>query len=171
MLVKCFKKIKLRVLLDLNAEVVELLDGSVTCKEVERSGTEGNDLEILKTNNSASDRNEFVDHVCALCCCSYGILGDISLDVSELKVVACIKHTAICIATAVHKVALALFCCSTEHLGTFEIFCKKSLRNFGTEVSKVYAKCVTSSFLDILKSLYHVDFALYDTYWALINVL
>ena len=170
MLVECFKKIKLRVLLDLNTEVVELLDGCVTSKEVERSGTEGNDLEILKTNDSASDRNEFVDHVCALCCCSYGILGDISLDVSELKVVACIKHTAICIATAVHKVCLALFCCRNKDRRSIEVLSKKCLGNLGSEVSKVNAKRVTSCLLDVLKSLNHVDLALYDTDGALIDI-
>ena len=40
MLVECFEKVKFGVLFDLYAEVVKLLDGSVTSKEVKRSGTE-----------------------------------------------------------------------------------------------------------------------------------
>ena len=44
MFVISLKKVKLRVLLDLHAQVIKLLDRRVAGKEVKRSGTEGYNL-------------------------------------------------------------------------------------------------------------------------------
>ena len=84
MLVECLEQIQLRVFLDLNAQVVKLLDGSVTSQEVHRSGTEGNDLQIGKSNDCSCDRQELVDHVCTLLSSTYRILRDICLHVAKL---------------------------------------------------------------------------------------
>ena len=170
MLVECFEQIQLGVLLDLNAQVVKLFDGSVTSKEVKRSGTKGNDLQIGKSDDGASDGNELVDHVCALLCSTNGVLRDVSLNIAKLQIVACIQHAAVCIATSVLQISLALLCSCNEDGGTIKVLCKQGLGDFGTEVSKIYAKCVTSGLLYVLKSLNHVDLALNDTNGALINV-
>ena len=50
------------------------------------------------------------------------------------------------------------------------MLCKQCLGNLRSEVSKIYNKRVTSCFLDILKSLYHVDLALYDTDRTFVNI-
>ena len=47
MLVERLKQIKLGILLNLNAEVVKLLDWCITCKEIKRSRSEADDLEII----------------------------------------------------------------------------------------------------------------------------
>ena len=84
MLVEGLKQIQLGVLLDLNAEIVKLLDRCITCKEVQRSGTEGNDLQIGKSDDCSCDRNKLVNHVSTLFRSSYRILGDICLDIAQL---------------------------------------------------------------------------------------
>ena len=50
------------------------------------------------------------------------------------------------------------------------MLCKQGLGNFRSEVSKIYAECVTACLLDVLKSLYHMDLALHDTDGALVDV-
>ena len=135
-----------------------------------RSGTEGYDLKVIKSINCISDRKEIVDHVSAIFSVTDRILRDISLYASEMEIVACIEHSAVCISSAILKVSLALFSSCTEHLGAIEMLSEKSLRNLRTEVSKIYTKSFTSGLLDILKSVDHVDLTLNDTDGTLIDV-
>ena len=44
MLIKCFKQIQLGIFLNLHAQVVKLLDRSVACQEIQRTGAEADDL-------------------------------------------------------------------------------------------------------------------------------
>ena len=61
-----------------------------------------------------------------------------------------IYECPICIVESEIHMVQALLCCCNEHLRTFEVLSKQGLRNLRTKVTKVYAKCVTSSCLDIL---------------------
>ena len=47
MLVKCLKQIQLRILFDFNAQIVQLLNWCVAGKEIKRSRSERNNLQIL----------------------------------------------------------------------------------------------------------------------------
>ena len=169
MFVESFEQVKFGVFFDFNAKVVKLLNRSITSKEVEWSRTKADDLEIGKTNKSSSDWKELVKHISTLLSITYRILWDVSFNATEFQVVASVEHTAVSIATAIHKVVLAFFCCCDEHSWAIEMFSKKCFTDFRTKVSKVYAKSVTSCFLDIFKSLNHVNFTFYDTDWAFIN--
>ena len=135
-----------------------------------RSGTEGYDLKVIKSINRISDRKEIVDHVSAILSVADRILRDISLYISEMEIVACVEHSTVSISSAVLKISLALFSSCAEHLGSFEVLSKKSLGDFGTEVSEIYTKSFTSGLLYILKSIDHIDLALNDTDRTLIDV-
>ena len=114
-----------------------------------------------------------MNHICTFLSSSNRILWDISLNIAEFKVVACIEHTTVSITTVVDKTSVksVFFRGSNEHLRSVKVLGKKCLRNFRTEVSKVNNKSVASGFLDILKSLYHMYFAFYDTYRTFVNIL
>ena len=101
MLVEGLEQIQLRVLLDLYAKVVQLLDRCITCQEVQRTRAKADDLQILQTNDSACNRNELMNHICALCSGSYRILRNICMDVAQFQVVACVQHTAVSVATTI----------------------------------------------------------------------
>ena len=101
MLIECFEQVKLGILLDLYTKVVQLLDRCITCQEVQRTRAKADDLQILQTNDSACNRNELMNHICALCSGSYRILRNICMDIAQLQVVACVQHTAVSIATAI----------------------------------------------------------------------
>ena len=47
MLVEGFEQIQLGVLLDLNAQIIELLDGCVACQEILRTGAETDELQVV----------------------------------------------------------------------------------------------------------------------------
>ena len=79
MLLKCLKQIQLGLLFDLDAEIIQLLDRRVAGKEVRRSGTEGNDLQIGKAISDTGDRKKLVDPIRQILRVSYpGLeIGDI----------------------------------------------------------------------------------------------
>ena len=53
MLVECLEQVKLRVLLDLYAEVVKLFDRCITCKEVQWTWTKADDLQVVKIGRAS----------------------------------------------------------------------------------------------------------------------
>ena len=171
MLVECVEQIQLGVLLDLNADVVKLLDWSITCKEVERSGTEGYDLEVLKACKCTCDRHEVVDHICTVLSISYGILGDVRAKVTKGEIIGCIQHSAVSIAkTCRGNRFIILFCCGAEHHRTIILLCKHGIRDLGTKVAQIYAQGIASLFVDVLKSVLHIDLALDDRHGTFIDI-
>ena len=58
MLVEGLEQIQLRVLFNLHAQVVQLLDRCVACQEVQRTRAKADDLQIRQTNDSACDRQQ-----------------------------------------------------------------------------------------------------------------
>ena len=111
-----------------------------------------------------------MDHVCTIFCITNRVLRNVCFYITKLQVVACIQHTTVSIPTSLAKVILCFFCCSDEHFRSIEMFCKKCLGDFRSEVSKIYTKCITSCFFDIFQSLNHMNFTLYDTDWTFVDV-
>ena len=78
------KQIQLAVFLNVDAELEQRGDRGVAGEEVERTGAEGDDLEILDRNQRAGNRNPLIDHVGYFRRGSHGELGDIGSDAVEL---------------------------------------------------------------------------------------
>ena len=104
-----------------------------------------------------------MDHICALVCGSDRILRNISLDIAQCQIVACIQHAAVSISASLNQVILALLCCGNKHFRPVKMFCQQSLGNLRSEVSKIYNQRITAGCLDVLKCLHHMDLTLYDT--------
>ena len=164
------EQIQLGLFLNLDVQVVQLLDRSVACQEVGRAGSEGNDLQVGQTVCYACNRKEVMDHVCALFRIAYRIIRDVALCIAKSQVVGSIQNTAVSIAAAVDQIVLGLLSCCAEHLRSIEMLRKKSLGNFRSEVSKIYAQSVAVILLDVLERVHHVDFALDDCDGTLIDV-
>ncbi len=163
-----YEEVKLGVLLNLNAKLIETLDGSVAGEEVLRTRSEGNNLKILDTDDSAGDRNEVSNHLRNVISGSYRILRNIALEVAHSEVVGAVQHTAVSIAAAVDHVAVTLGS-SHEHYGAVEVLSDQSLGSLGTEVAEENYKCVALSLLNILNRLEHIKLVLHS-YGTLIEV-
>ena len=163
-----YEQVKLRVLLNLNADLIETLDGSVAGEEILRSGTEGNNLKVLNTDDSASNRNELTDHLSDVVSGSNRIFRNIALEVAHSEVIRAVQHTAVSIATSVDHIAVTLGS-SYEHNRAVEVLCNKSLRSLGTEVTEEYYECVALCLLNIIYGLEHIKLVL-NRYGTLIEV-
>ena len=169
MLVECFEQIELRVLLDLDADVVELPDGSITCEEVLGPRSETDDLQVTDGTDCFRDGMEIGDHVCTVVSVSDRILGDVRLEVAQLQVVARIEHSAICVAPVVEELVACLLSRCDDHRRSVEILDEQRLGCLGTEVAEIYDERIASCRVDILERLLHVDLIL-DRDLALIDV-
>ena len=83
-LVEGLEKVELAVLLHLDAQVIELLDGRVAGKEVHGTRPEGDELQALDRIHRTRDGKEGVDHVRALLGIAHGVFGDVSLHAAQL---------------------------------------------------------------------------------------
>ena len=83
MLLERLQQVELRVLLNLDIQVIEGTDRSVAGKEVVRTGTEADDLQVLQTNDGTCDGHELVDHLSTLSGVTYRLLGDIGAGLAE----------------------------------------------------------------------------------------
>ena len=84
MLLVSNQKVKLRVLFNLNAQLIESFDRCVTCEEVLWTRSEGNDLQIADTDNGTGNRYEVSDHGSNVSCSSNRIFWNISLKMTHL---------------------------------------------------------------------------------------
>ena len=57
--------------------------------------TEGDNLQTLQTEDNASYRNEVLNHLSYVLCCTYRILRDVTLQVAHTKIVRAVEHTAV----------------------------------------------------------------------------
>ena len=169
--VKGFKQIQLGVFFDFYAEVVQLLDGSVAGKEVERTRTEADNLQLRQRKDCPRNRHKFVDHLCTVVRIADRIFGNVGADVAQCEVVACVEHSAEGVASALAEITGSFLGGSYEHFGTVKVFGKQSLCDFGTKVSQVNAKGIAASLLDVLERLYHLDFTFHDADRTFIDVL
>ena len=168
-LLESLEQVELRVLLNLNVEIIEGTDRSVTSEEVVRTGTEADDLQVLQTYDSTCDRQELMDHLSTLGSVANGLLRDVSASLAQAQSLAGVQHTAVSVATTVDQVLLSLLSSSTEHSGSLEPVGQHGLRNLRTEVAQVYAEGVTACLCDILQCLLGVDLTLNDTDRTLVD--
>ena len=170
MLQEGFIEIQFGVFFNLNAQVVQLLDRSVTCEEVHRSRAEGYDLQVLQRVYDSGDRQELMDHVRTFFRITDRIFRNIGLYIAKLKVVAGVQHTAVSIAAVGTQNSIVLFRSCHEHLRSVKMLCQKSLGDFRSEVAEEYAQGVAAGLLNIRQRVDHIDFALDNRDGALINI-
>ena len=168
-LLEGLEEIQLGVLLNLHAQVVELLDGRVAGQEVQGPGAEGDDFQAAQSHDGPCDGDELVDPVGALRRGAHGILGYVCLHIAQLQIIAGVEHAAVGVAPAAHQVVLALLGSRDVHGGTVEMLGQKGLGDFRAEVPQVYAQGIAAIRLDVLQGLYHVDLALHDAHGALVD--
>ena len=112
-----------------------------------------------------------MDHIRTFPGSSHRIFRDICLDVTELQVVACIQHTAVCIPASLNQIISSLFCRCHEHLRSVKMFCKERLCNLRSKVSKINDQRITSGLFDVFQRLYHVDLTFHDTDRTFVNIV
>ncbi|CCX38075.1 unknown [Clostridium sp. CAG:1013] len=149
------QQIQLAVLLDLDAQLIQAIDGSVAGEEVLRTGTEGDDLQALDADDGASDGNELSDLVGDLGSVAHRILGDVALQAAQAQVVRAVQHAAVSVATAVDQVAVA-FGSSHEHAGTVKVLGNEGLGGLGAKVAQEHGEGVAASSGNFLNGLEHI---------------
>ncbi len=155
------QQIQLGVLLDLNAQLIQTLDGGVAGEEILRTGAEGDDLEALDTNDGTGNRQEITDHSRTLVGSSHGILGNVSAEMAHTEVIRAIEHTAVGIAAAADEIAVALGC-RHVHDGTVKLLAEKGFGSLGAEVTEINHEGITTSGLHAGKSLENIVFVFND---------
>ena len=78
------QKVKLRVLFDLNTQLIESFDRCVTCEEVLWTWSKGNDLQVTNTDNGTCNWYEVSDHGSNVSCSSNRIFRNISFKMTHL---------------------------------------------------------------------------------------
>ena len=157
MLIISGEQVKFRVFLYFNAQIIQSCDGCVACEEVLRTRTERYYLQVFQTDNSSCYGDKLMYHVSYFGCSADGIFWNVSLNASQLEVVACIEHTAVSIASVINQcIAAVVLSGGYEHSGTVEVLSQQSFGCFGTEVAQINDQCVTASGIYFIKCLTHV---------------
>ena len=159
MLLEAYKQVQLGVLLDLDSQLVEALYRGIAGKEVLRSWSECDYLEVPDADNCAGNGNELSDLLCSLLCCDAGIVGDIGADVSHSQVVGTVEHSAVGIAAAVDQISVSL-CRAGVHHRAFELLGNQGLRRFRAEVAKEDYQSIAAVFFYIIKGFQGIVFIL-----------
>ena len=164
MLLVGLQEVQLGVLLHVDAQLEDGRDGRVAGQEVKRTGTEGDDLQILQAQQRAGDGQEVDDLVRAVLGVAHGILGDVGLDARELEVVGSVQHAAIGVAAVTGQHAGVLLRRRDVHDGAAELLGDQGLGALGAEVAQEHDQRVDAGRLDLLIGLVHVrvDAALDD---------
>ena len=154
------QEIQFGVLFDLHTELIQALDRSVAGEEVLRTRTEGDDLQVLDTDDGAGDGDEVLDHLSQIFGGADRILGNIAPEVAHAEVVGTVEHAAVGVATAVDEIAVTLGG-RHEHAGTVEVLRDQGLGSLGTEVAQEDDQGVAAGGLDIVNGLEHVQLVLH----------
>ena len=83
----CNKKVKFRIFLNFNSNVIKSLDWRIASKKVLRARSECDKLEIFKTDNCACNRNKFFNHLYNVVCCSNWIFWDYGRNFAQVQIV------------------------------------------------------------------------------------
>ena len=171
MLLVGLEQVQLGVLLDVDAQLEDGGHGGVAGQEVEGTGTEGDDLQVLEAQERAGDGLEGDDLVGAVLGVAHGILGDVGLDAVELQVVGGVQHAAVGVAAVGGQHADVLLSRRDVHHGAAEHAGDQGLGALGAEVAEEDDQRVDAGGLDLLVGLVHVgvDAAL-DDGLALVDV-
>ena len=129
------QQIQLGVLLHLDAQLIQALDGGVAGEEVLGTGAKGDDLQILQADDAPGDGNEFLNHLHAVGGGAHGIFGDVGLQVAHTQVVGAVQHAAVGVAPAVDHVAVTLGG-GDAHGGAVELLHQQGLGGLGAEVAQ-----------------------------------
>ena len=164
MLVEGLEQVKLGILLDVDAQLEQRRDGRVAGQEVEGTGTEGDDLEVLQAQQRAGDGQEVDDLVGAILGVAHGILGDVGLDAGQLQVVGSVQHAAVGVTAVAGQHAHVLLGGGDVHHGAAEQLGDLGLGALGAEVAQEHHQRVDAGSLDLLIGLVDVgvDAALDD---------
>ena len=84
MLFESNEKIKFGVFFDLNAQFIKALDRCITCKEILRTWSECNDLEVTNADNGTCNRYEITDHLGDVISCSNWIFRNVCFKMTHL---------------------------------------------------------------------------------------
>ena len=155
-----YQQIELGVLFDFHADLIQALDRSIAGEEVLRTRSEGDDLQVLYTDDGTGDGDEVLDHLAQIFGGAHRILGDIALEVAHAEVVGTVEHAAISIAAAVDEVTVA-FGGSHEHAGTVKVLRNQGLGGLGTEVAQEDNQSIAAGGLNVVDGLEHVQLVLH----------
>ena len=163
------EQVELAVLLDLDAELIEALDGGVAGEEVLRARAEGDNLQLAQADKGAGDRQELADHPRDVLGGADGVLGDPGLEMAHPEVVGAVEHAAVGVAAAVDKVVAGLLGGGDVHAGAVEILGDEGLGGLGAEVAEEDHEGVAAGGLDVVDGLEHIELVL-DGGLALVDV-
>ena len=161
--VKGREQVQLGVLLDVDAQVEQGLDGRVAGDEVVGARAEGEDLEVAQADADRRDRDELADHRGDLVRRAHGVLGDVDvLEGLQADGVAGVEHAAVRVAAAVDQVVAGLLSRRDEHRRAAELVGQHGLRALGAEVAQEHDQRVAAVRLDLLQRLHGVGFGFND---------
>ena len=142
------QQIQLAVFLHLHAQLVQTLYGRVAGKKVLRPWAEGEDLEGLQTDERTGDRQKGTDRFGGFIGGHNGIGGDIRLQVTQTQIVGAVEQSAVGVAAAVDKVAVALRR-RKIHDGAAKPLRKQRFGRFGSEVAQKHDERIAAHRLHI----------------------
>ncbi len=151
------QQVQFAVLFDLNAELIESLDGSVAGEEVLRTRSEGDDLQVGNTQHGPCDRDELRNAVGQIIGGAHGFFRDIALEMAHVQVVGAIQHAAVSIAASVDHVSVA-FSSSNEHHGAVKILGDQGFGRFRAEVAEENNSSVAFIGFQLFNSFQHILF-------------
>lgn len=174
MLIERLKQIQFTIFFDLHSQIIQLLNRSITGKEILRTRSEGNDFQIFYSDERAGNRNEIMNKLSAIIGISYGIFGNIRFHVAKFQIITRIEHSAIRIASVRRKYGNIFFRSGTEHHGIARLrgvlLREHRFAYFGSEIAEIYTKSVATVIHYVRKSLFHMNFTFHDTYGTLIYI-
>ena len=146
------QKVQLRVLLHLNAQLVQPLNGRVAGEEILGPGAEGDDLQALDPQNRPGHREKLPDHLRALPGRAHGIIGNVRLHPAQAQVIRAVQHAAVGVAPAVDQVAVALGG-SHVHDRSPEPLGQNGLRRLRAEIAQIHHQGIAAGSLHIRQGL------------------
>ena len=157
------EKVKLRVFLDLNAEVVKACYRRVAGKKILRTRAESDEFQISQTRDSARNGDKSGDHIGDLGGSAYGVLGNISANAAKFEVVGSVEHTAESIAAVVSKLSAAFVLSGGgEHHGAAEVLSEQRFGRFRAKVAEVNGESAALSGVDVVERPAHILFVFND---------
>ena len=146
------QQVQLRILLHLNTQFIQTLDGRVAGKEVLGPGTKGDDLQVFHTDDGPGNGNKLPDHLCTLLGCAHGIFGDVGLETAQPQIIRAVQHAAVGVAPAIDQVSIP-FRSSHIHYRAMESLGQDGLRGLRAEVAQVHHQGIAPGGPHILQSL------------------
>ena len=107
-LVVSHQQVQLTVLLNLDAQLVQALDGGVAGQKVLWAGAEGDDLQPFQAQDGPGDGHKLGHLAGNLLGGAHRVFGNIAFQAAHPQVVAAVQHAAVGVAAAVDQVAVAL---------------------------------------------------------------